>query len=94
MSVTKLLFAIQLAVGLLMLTIGVVVDPLRPYTQLDAVLTPEQLRDDQTREQALVILKRLREVSNDRLVWSISGLTIAATAGAGLWLRDEPSHSK
>jgi len=86
----RLLFGIQLALGILVLVEGLLIQPNSPHFQLDAVLTPEELRDDDIRTSTLEILERLNAVSNDQLAWTILGTAFAVTSAFGLYLaRDE-----
>ena len=61
---------------------AVLLVPALPYFQLDAVLTPQQLADVQTRDATLALLKKAS--GNIWLLWFVAGLAVTSCAGIGL----------
>jgi hypothetical protein len=74
--------AAQLIVGLLMLVVGFLVMPYMPYFQLDRVLTPTALADDNKRTATLELL--MKAGGNQRLLWTIAGSTTVVLSVLGL----------
>jgi hypothetical protein len=61
---------------------AVVLVPALPHFQLDAVLTPQQLADVQTRDTTLALLKKAS--GNTWLLWFVAGLVVTTCAAIGL----------
>jgi hypothetical protein len=80
--VCRICFGVLLAVGIGFLFVGLVVVPLLPHLQLDAVLTPWELADRQKRDATLVMLKRA--AGNQWLFWAAGGLVVTVTSVVGL----------
>jgi hypothetical protein len=62
--------------------VAVLLVPVIPHFQLDAVLTPQQLADPQTRQTTLALLKQAS--GNVWLLWFGAGLAVTVSAGIGL----------
>ena len=65
-------------VGVALLLMGLVIDPILPYVQLDRVLSPDELADPQARDQALELLRKAR--GHVWVLWTVAGV-VAITAG-------------
>jgi hypothetical protein len=76
------LFAILLVSGIAQVSIGLVAIPMRPYHQLDVVLSVDELKDDETKEQTLELLKKAAGI--EWLFWVAFGGFTAAVSGLGL----------
>jgi hypothetical protein len=74
--------AAQLIVGLLLLVVGIFVMPHMPYFQLDRVLTPTELADDNKRTATLELL--IKAGGNQWLLWTIAGTTTVVLSVLGL----------
>ncbi|MGL4463136.1 MAG: hypothetical protein ACRC1K_13390 [Planctomycetia bacterium] len=79
--IVRAAFLIQLVVGVLMLLAGLAA-PLRPYFQLDVVLTPEQLADEGTRNTTQALL--LKASGNEWLFWIGGGSIVVGASLVGL----------
>jgi hypothetical protein len=77
----RLLFGIQLVVGLLMLLMGGV-EYARPFALTDSFLSHEQLIDEQTHRAALDVMQRAQR--HDPHYWLIGGAIITTTSMLGL----------
>lgn len=78
------LFALITLFGVVQVALGLVFVPARPYAQLDAFLTHEQLADERKREETLDLLQRATE--GQWLPWVMSGLVTMGIGGRGLYL--------
>jgi hypothetical protein len=85
-------FKVLLVVGLLLLLFGLLVVPVSPYFQLDAVLTKAELADHENRQATLELLNRAS--GNQWLLWSVAGTLVSSLSAIGLWncrqTSDEP----
>jgi hypothetical protein len=77
-----LCFVLLLALGAFCLVIGVVLVPVLPHFQLDAVLTPREMADARTREATLALLRRAS--GNMWLFWAAVGLVGITVSAVGL----------
>ncbi len=82
-GLSTICFAVLLVVGVGFLFIGLVVIPVLPYFQLDAVLTPAELADESKKEVTLAMLKRA--AGNAWVLWSGAGLVVGTVSALGLW---------
>ena len=80
--VCRICFGLLLAAGIGFLLVGLVVVPVLPYFQLDAVLTRTELADRQKSDATLVLLKKA--AGNQWLFWSAAGLVVTVTSAVGL----------
>ncbi len=72
----------QLVLGLLLIIYGLLIVPVIPHVQLDAVLTPEEFADDSRRESVLNLLRRANK--NAWVDWVAIGLLILFLSVLGL----------
>ena len=79
----RTLFVILLACGLWQIFMGLVIVPVRPYVQLDAVLSHDELADEATREKTLTLLQRAS--GNESFFWLAPGITVSIVSAMGLW---------
>jgi hypothetical protein len=87
-----LCFAVLLAVGVGLMLVGLVVVPLSPHFQLDAVLTPAELADEVKREATLGVLKRAS--GNQWLLWTGAGGVVVFFSAVGLRAAREAETSR
>jgi hypothetical protein len=80
----RYLFATQFVLGLIFLVNGTVLYPARPAFQLDTVLTPEEMQDQDMKSVAQTVLKRLHERKSDRNFWIIAGIAVSMTSILGV----------
>lgn len=78
-----LCFAGTLMVGLGCLLCGAAIDTVAPHFLLDAVLTPEELQSDATRERTLAMLQKVK--SAHKGYWFLTGGVLVALSALGLW---------
>jgi hypothetical protein len=76
-------FISVIVLGVGFVAIGVLLTPVLPYFQLDAVLSPKELADPQVRDVTLVILKKAG--GNQWLLWFLAGAMPCAIGGVGLF---------
>ena len=76
-------FALSLLIGLWCFLCGLTVDTMMPHFMLDAVLTPDELADEQTRNRTLAILKKANE-SSTAPYWFGTGVMILIISAIGL----------
>jgi hypothetical protein len=81
-KIPTICLAAQLIVGLLLLVVGIFVMPYMPYFQLDRVLTPTELADDNKRTATLEMLRKAS--GNQWLLWTIAGTTTVVLSVLGL----------
>ena len=84
MNTTKIraCFAITLLIGLGCFLCALMVDDFGPYVMLDAVLTPDELADEQIRNRMLAILNKAKGFTAP--YWFITGAVIVAVSIIGL----------
>ena len=75
-------FIATIVLGLFFLFLGLCVIPVLPWTQLDAVLTQEELTDEALRKSTLEMLKRAS--GNQWLFWALGGAAQVAIGVSGL----------
>lgn len=92
-DICRLSLAACAAVGVCFMLVAVLLVPVLPHFQLDAVLTPQQLADVETRDATLALLKRAS--GNTWLFWFVAGLVVTGCAVVGLVAsrRVEPGRS-
>ena len=78
------LFVFLISLSLLLLLTGVVLEPALPYFQLDVVLSPKELQDDDVRHKTLEMLQKAR--GNLRLLWISLGVVMTSLSGFGYLL--------
>jgi hypothetical protein len=86
-KIPTICLAAQLIVDLLLLVVGIFVMPYMPYFQLDRVLTPTELADDNKRTATLELL--IKVGGNQWLLWTIAGTTTVALSVLGLWAKGQ-----
>jgi hypothetical protein len=72
-----------IVLGVGFVAIGLLLTPVLPYFQLDAVLSPKELADPQVRDVTLAILEKAG--GNQWLMWSLAGVMFCAIGGVGLF---------
>lgn len=76
-------FKALFAVGIVLLGIGLLIVPVSPQFQLDAVLSETELADPKTKQATLELLTRAN--GNQWLVWSVAGVLVSSLSAMGLW---------
>jgi hypothetical protein len=82
-SHTALCFTSLLVVGVGFTLVGLLVIPILPAFQLDAVLSEAELRDDKVREATMALLRRA--VGNGWILWTVAGLLVVMLSATGLY---------
>jgi hypothetical protein len=82
----KVCFSALILVGVGFLAMGLLVRPNRPHFQLDAVLTPEELANDEERQATPTLLKKLARGNNNWIFWTVSGALVTAVSTFGQWM--------
>lgn len=89
--IARFCFASLLVVGLGLLLIGLVIEPMTPYIALDCVLTPTELADPIKRESMMAVLEKAE--GNRWLLWALAGIIVIALSGVGLWTTRRKNRS-
>jgi hypothetical protein len=84
-------FGILLAIGVLFLFVGLLVVPVLPYFQLDAVLSPGELADPAKRAASLALLQKAS--GNQWLLWTAGGLAVTVASAVGLRAAWQPWYA-
>jgi hypothetical protein len=74
-------FIVTGGLGLFLVLFGIFVMPTIPYFQLDAVLTPDQLRDEKLMDETLMMLQKV--LGNQPQFCMLFGLAIVAASAVG-----------
>jgi hypothetical protein len=90
-KIPTICLAAQLILGLLLLVVGLFVMPTMPYFQLDRVLTPTELEDDNKRTATLELL--MKAGGNQWLLWTIAGSTTVVLSVLGLLSIGQKVHA-
>ncbi len=80
-----------MAIGVLFMLVGLIVVPILPYAQLDAVLTRSELADPAKRADTLALLKKAS--GNQWLLWTVGGLAVTAVSAIGLRAAWQPWYA-
>lgn len=75
-------FVAVILFGCGLIAMGVLVVPIRPHFQLDAVLSPAQLADPAVRAATLALLQRAS--GNEWLLWALAGVALCTIGSIGL----------
>jgi len=90
--ICRICFGILLAVGTGFVFVGLLVVPILPLFQLDAVLSPSELADPVKRDATRALLEKA--AGNQWLFWVAGGLVVTCTSAIGLraaWHPKRPS---
>jgi hypothetical protein len=80
----RTMFAITLIGGLCQVFVALAIVPVRPVFQLDAVLSPDELKDQAIKDKTREMLERA--AGNEWLFWLAPGLLISSASLAGLYV--------
>ncbi len=73
---------VLLATGVFFLVVGLLVVPVLPHIQLDAVLSPGELADPAKRAATITLLQKAS--GNQWLLWTAGGLAVTVVSAVGL----------
>jgi hypothetical protein len=75
-------FVSVLILGASFVAVGLLLMPVLPYFQLDAVLSPEDLANPQVHDATLAMLRKAG--GNQWLLWTLAGAMLCVVGGIGL----------
>ena len=93
LNTVRICFVAVIVAGLASMVVGLAVMPFRYLFQLDAVLTPAELRDPQVCESTAALLKNA--AGNEWLLWTLFGIIQMVIGTVGLLASSKiPSHTE